>query len=462
MRAGAASRKSGRPASQESPAGPMDAAPETRMLKIVIVVIVALSILGVGGAIGLMQVGGPEGLRKRLTPATEPARVLVEPARRGDLRRTINAPGAIEPKHMVQVSAEVSARIVALPFGEGDAVREGDVVCRLDSEDLQARLDAAESRVRSQESQLDGTKAELELALLELGRLQELLDTNDIAKTEYDVANTRVLQARSSVAVIEAGIEAARADVRAAKRDLENAVIVSPITGRIVNLPMEVGETVLGTFNNQGSLIMEIADLGQMLMQARIDETSVGLVREGQSADVRLLAYGDRIFQGVIERVGLQRRIYSDGTSYVQAEILVEQGEDDLLRTGLTSNADIHVETVRDALIVPSQAVLDRRVDSLPDTVRRSPLVDRLRTFTTVVYVLDNGAARARPVRAGVSDLTDTVILEGLEEGDSVITGPFRVLRDLDEKTAVTVDDPSAPAEPTEEGAADAGQTTPG
>ncbi len=431
------------------------------MIKTLVVIAVVLITLGVVGAIGVMQMGGPEGIRERFTPKAEDVRVVAEPARLSDLRRTINAPGAIEPRHMVQISAEVSARIMALPFSEGQAVREGDVICRLDSIDLQARLDAAESRVRSQESQLDGAKAELELALLELGRLQELLDTKDIAKTEYDSANTRALQARSSVAVIEAGIEAARADVRAAKRDLENAVIVSPINGRIVNLPMEVGETVLGTFQNQGSLIMEIADLGKMVMQARIDETSVGLVREGQTADVRLLAYGDRIFEGVVERVGLQRRIFTDGTSYVQAEVLLEQGEDDLLRTGLTANADIHVETVRDAIVVPSQAVLDRRVENLPESVRTSPLVDRLRTFTTVVYVLEGTKARARPVRAGVSDLTDTVILEGLEEGDSIIVGPFRVLRDLDDGDEVKADQSAADtdASPEPEEAGDAGQT---
>lgn len=436
------------------------------MLKTVAVVLVVLITLGVGSALGLMQMGGPEGLRERFTPQVEAARVIVEPARRSDLRRTINAPGAIEPKHMVQISAEVSARIVALPFGEGESVREGDVICRLDAIDLQARLDAAESRVRSQQSQLDGARAELELAQLELGRLQELLDTRDIAKTEFDAANTRVLQARSSVAVIEAGIEAAEADVRAAKRDLENAVIASPIDGRIVNLPVEVGETVLGTFQNQGSLIMEIADLGTMLMQARIDETSVGLVHEGQTADVRLLAYGDRVFEGVVERVGLQRRVFTDGTSYVQAEVLVEQGDGDLLRTGLTANADIYVDTVRDAIVVPSQAVLDRRVENLPDAVRGSPLVDRLRTFTTVVYVLEDGFARARPVKTGVSDLTDTVILEGLEAGDAIITGPFRVLRELEDGKAVTEDDvegseaEAADDQTPDEGAGDAETTS--
>lgn len=435
------------------------------MLKTVAIVLVVLITLGVASALGLMQMGGPEGLRERFTPKVEPSRVIVEPARQSDLRRTINAPGAIEPKHMVQISAEVSARIVALPFGEGDSVRVGDVICRLDAIDLQARLDAAESRVRSQESQLEGARAELELAMLELGRLQELLDTKDVAKAEYDAANTRALQSRSSVAVIEAGIEAARADVRAAKRDLENAVIASPIEGRIVNLPVEVGETVLGTFQNQGSLIMEIADLGTMLMQARIDETSVGLVREGQAADVRLLAYGDRVFEGIVERVGLQRRVFSDGTSYVQAEVLVEQGDGDLLRTGLTANADIYVDTVRDAIVVPSQAVLDRRVENLPDSVRGSPLVDRQRTFTTVVYVLEGGVARARPVRTGVSDLTDTVILEGLEQDDPVVTGPFRVLRELEDGDAVVEDDidegDSADDQTPDEGAGDAA-TTPG
>lgn len=426
------------------------------MLKVLGISMGVLVVLGVGGAVGLMGMGGPKGLRDRLTPKVEPPRVVVQSATRGDLRQTINAPGSLEPKRMVQITAQVSARIVALPFEEGDTVREGDVVCRLDAEDLQARLDAAESRLRSQQSQRQGALAEFELAQLELGRVQELFDTGDVAKTELDNARARFLQAQSSVSVIEAGIEAARADVRAARRDLENSVITSPITGRIVNLPVEVGETVLGTFNNQGSLIMQIADLSTMLMRARVDETSVGLVREGQRAEVRLLAYRDRVFEGVVERVGLQRRIFTDGTSYVQADVLVTQGEDDLLRTGLTANADIHVETVRDAIVVPSQAVLDRRVEGLPDTARFSPLVDRLRTFATVVYVVEDGVAKVRPVRAGVSDLTDTVILEGLVEGDRVVTGPFRVLRDLEDGKLLWVDEGQAGEGPLGEGDASA------
>ncbi|MEO1007201.1 MAG: efflux RND transporter periplasmic adaptor subunit [Planctomycetota bacterium] len=418
------------------------------MVKWLIAVVVVLLLLGGVGVLAIGQLGGPGAIQARFQPTDNATEVIIETVSRGDLLRTVNAPGSVEPSSRVQISAEVSARIVALPFEEGQTVRAGDIVCRLDAEDLQARLDAAQSRLRSQQAQLRGAEAELELSLLEMGRVQELYDTRDIPKTEYDATTARKLQAESSLAVIEAGIEAAQADVRAAQRDLDNAVISSPIDGHIVALPVEVGETVLGTFNNQGSLIMEIADLGTMVMRARVDETSVSLVREGQAAQVRLLAYADRVFDGVVERVGLQRRVYTDGTSYVEAEVLVRQAEGDLLRTGLTANADIQVETVRDAIRVPSQAVLDRRTESLPPAVRGAEEVDRTRTFATVVYVVEDGRVRVRPVRAGVSDLSSTVILSGLSEGERVITGPFRALQDMDDGQQVV-----------EEGSQEAGES---
>jgi len=426
-------------------------------VKVVLVIVGVLVVLGGAGALGVSQLGGVEALRGRLAPQPDLPEVIVEPVGRGDLLRTVNAPGSVEPRTRVQISAEVSARIIALPFEEGDVVRKGDVVCRLDAEDLQARLDSAQSRLRSQESQLQGAQAELELARLELGRVSELYDTGDIAKAEYDSAQARLLQAESNVAVVKAGIETAQADIRAARRDLANTVIASPMDGHIVALPVEVGETVLGTFNNQGSLVMEIADLESMVMRARVDETSVSLVDEGQSADVRLLAYPGRVFEGVVRRVGLQRRVHTDGTSYVEAEIAIAQDEGDLLRTGLTANADIRVETVRDAVRVPSQAVLDRRVESLPPAVRDAPEVDATRTFTRVVYVYEDGLARVRPVTVGVSDLINTVVTGGLEEGERVITGPFRVLQDVEDGQAVALEgaDAEGPGSGTE-GASDA------
>jgi len=193
-----------------------------------------------------------------------------------------------------------------------------------------------------------------------------------------------------------------------------------------------VGETVLGTFNNAGSVIMVIADLSRMLMRARVDETNIAPVQAGQKAKVYVLSYPDEHFEGVVQRVHLTREIYQDGTNFVEAEILVQKAEGELRFSGLNANADIEVQTLRDVVIVPSQAVADRRIDEMDvDVVRASPFADTGRTFARVVYRFVDGKAVATPVSVGSSDLTRTVILGGLSTGDEIITGPYRVLADL-------------------------------
>jgi HlyD family secretion protein len=169
-----------------------------------------------------------------------------------------------------------------------------------------------------------------------------------------------------------------------------------------------------------------------MLMKARVDETNIAPVKPGQHAKVYLNAYAKEPLEGTVDMVSLHRELDRDGTGYVEVEILISQREGEVLRTGLTGNVDIDVEVFKDVLKVPSQAVLDRRVDELPkDLVDSSPLIDKNKTFARVSYRVEDGKATPVPVSIGSSDLTHTMILAGLAEGDKIITGPYRVLESL-------------------------------
>ena len=411
------------------------------MVKLLVGLAVAGAVLGGGGLLALQAAGGVDGIRERLNKTKLPPEVRTEIVSRGDLTRVVNAPGLIEPETSVDISARVSATITALPFKVGDEVKRGDVVVRLDAEDLQARLDAAQARLRAEEARMAGAQAELRLAELDLGRRRELYDSKDVPKAELDATEAQYNRAMSNLKAAEANIESARANVVEAQRDLDNAVIASPIDGVITAMNMEVGETVLGTFNNAGSVIMVIADLSRMLMRARVDETNIAPVQAGQKAKVYVLSYPDQHFEGVVQRVHLTRQIYRDGTSYVEAEILVEKAEGELRFTGLNANADIEVQTLRDVVIVPSQAVVDRRIDEMDvEVVRASPFADTGRTFARVVYRFVDGKAIAAPVSVGSSDLTRTVILGGLSAGDEIIIGPYRALADLKHEADVRGD----------------------
>lgn len=366
-------------------------------------------------------------------------RVRVAEIVRGDLVRTINAPGTIEPESMVDISAQVSARIIALPFEEGDQVSEGDVIVRLDDRDLAAALDAALARARAEEARLAGAHADLAEARAELTRQQGLYETKDISLAALEASEARYKRAESNLTQITESIEIARANIRQAEKDKDNTVITSPIDGIVTALNAEVGElVVIGTLNNPGSIIMQIADLSKILVLTRVDENNVSLVEAGQNAKVYLNAYPDKNFSGKVRFMKLQRELWRDGSGYVQAEIMLDDVGEERLYNGLTANVDISVQTLDDILKVPSQAVVDRRIDDLPDdVVQGNPNVDLSKTFTRVVYIYENEKAIARPVTIGSSDLTDTVVLSGLTEGETIIVGPFSVLRELKHEDSV-------------------------
>ena len=420
--------------------------------RVIIVLGVAAATIA-GAAYGVLQSPVGERLRGGGPDAETGTLVVTEPAALGDIVRTVSAPGSIEPRTNVQVSSQVSARVLALPFREGDRVRSGDVVVRLDPQNLVAALDSARAGLRGQEARLDGSEARLITARLEFERIRSLFETGDVTRAELEAAEANHLQARSDKRALEHAIEQARAQIVQAEKDLENTTIASPIDGVIVALNAEVGETVIvGTTNNPGSVIMEIADLSNMLLRASVDEANIAPIRIGQDATVYLNAYPDREYRGTVRQIGLKRRVAQDGTGTFEVEIAMELDEGETLYSGLTASTDIAVEKFLDAVRVPSQAVLDRRVDDLPADIRAgNPLVDLNKTFARVVYRVVDGKTVVTPVRAGASDLTHTQIVEGLSAGDEVVTGPFRVLTTLAHDAAVRTDD-SAPESDGEDG----------
>lgn len=412
------------------------------MLKWVIGIIVVLVLLG--GAAGFLVTSTPLGdsLRgvQREPEATE---VRIDKASSGSLIRTVNAPGAIEPRLQVEISAKVSSRILELPLREGAEVRTGDVVARLDPEELTARLDSARAQLRASQASLTGdqarlagARASLAQATAEYGRQKELADTGDIARSVLEAAESNYSQSLSNVAQLEAGIESANAQIAIsqaqideAQKNLDNAVVRAPMDGTITDLRVEVGEVVLGTRDNMGTVMMVIADRSEMLVKAQVDESNIAQIKPGQNVRVYINAYEDKEYTGTVERVDLTRQIAQGGTGFFETEIALKMEEGERLFSGLTANVDIEVQTFEGVLRVPSQCVLDRRIDEMPAVViNDNPRVDRNKTFCRIVFRLVDGKAVATPVEVGASDLTHTAIIAGLSEGDVVVSGPYRVL----------------------------------
>lgn len=430
------------------------------MWKWITALIVVFVILGgcVGGGIWAAKSGKLKDLQEQFNPGMKPLEVRLEKPRRGDLIRTISAPGSIDPRTKVDISAQVSARIVALLSREGQRVRKGDVLVRLDADDLVAALDSSKAQLASEEARLVGVRAAMENTEREMRRMKELLDTNDVSLSEFEAMKTNYEQAKSSYEQTLNQIDIAKANIKRAEKDLANTTIQASIDGVVTHLDAEVGElVVVGTLNNPGSVIMQLADLSDMLMKAKVDEANIAPVTGGQRCRVFINAYPGKEFVGQVERVRPTKQLDKDGTTYFETEIRVELPKDNGLR-GMLSNVDIEVETLRDVIKVPTQAILDRAVEDLPASIRNNPIVDKNKKFARVVFVVKDGKAVPLPVTVGSSDLTDTVVLAGLTGDETIIVGPYRSLIGLKADQAVRekIDEPAGetggkpPAKPEE------------
>ena len=386
----------------------------------------------------------------------------------GELVELVGAPGEIEPKTVVKISAKTSARIVSLPFDEGDMVSAGDpdrgsgasVLVRLDSKDLesqllsaranrnaqQAQIEVEKARIASQKAQLAGIEAELERLRKDLERKKELLSSNDISESSFDTVNANYNSQKANrdalkhtidsmelnLVVLRHNIDAADARIDQAKEALSYTTIVSPIDGIITKKNAKVGEIAMtGTMNNPGTVIVEVADLSQMLLIAQVDEADIGKIEVGQKAKIYVQAFADHVFTGVIDSIALTHSLSNSGTKYFRTEILLDKDEVTLY-SGLTAHVDIETKRHEGVMKVPTQAVLARQVDALPLDIREgNENIDTSKTYATVVYCFENGKAVVKPVTIGAGDLTHTIIESGIGGDDKVVIGPYKVLESL-------------------------------
>lgn len=400
------------------------------MWKWLLAIVLVLVLLAGGGVVYAVQSGAFKDMVARFNPEGQGTKVRLEPAAKGNLVRTISAPGVIEPRTKVDISAQIAARITALPFREGEMVKTGDVLVRLDAIEYVAQLESAKAQKKSEEARLEGVRASLANAESELGRRRELFASKDISKAELDQAEAEYRRAESNYRASLSAIDIAAANIIRAQKDVDNSTILAPFDGVVTKLNAEVGELVLvGTLNNAASVIMQVANMRDLLVKAKVDEANIAPVKPGQSAKVFLNSMPEKPFTAEVERVMMVREVDRDGTAFFETELRLNLPENESLLSGMTCNVDIAVETLYDVVLVPSQAVLDRKMDELPKTVLDSATnIDRQKKFARVVYVLEGGKAVAKPVSVGASDLTRTVILQGLDAEAKVVAGPFKAL----------------------------------
>ncbi|RMG65009.1 MAG: efflux RND transporter periplasmic adaptor subunit [Calditrichaeota bacterium] len=350
--------------------------------------------------------------------------VYTEKVFRADITQEVTGNGRIYPEKEVKISARVPGRIIALNAEEGDSVHAGQVLVRLEQEQYLASLHRAKSN-------LMGAKANLKLAKSELERTRDLYAKKLVSQAELQSAEARYEQALSQLQQAEAG-------VKEAEDALAKTVIATPIDGVVIQKNKEVGEIALGS-EFQADVILVVADLSQMEARVEVNENDIVNVSLGDTARVEIDAFPDTTFLGVVSEISNSASTRGQGTveEVTNFEVrirLLEQVPE--FRPGMSATADIATETHRQVLNVPIQAVTVREQETLKEKAgpeksskeKTPPSAKKKAELTEVVFVVKNGIAEMRPVKLGLSNDSYYEVLSGVEEGEAVVTGPYKIL----------------------------------
>lgn len=376
-----------------------------------------------------------------------------------DLVATVTANGNIRANRTVDISSDVTGRVVALNVVEGDEVAEGDLLLRIDPTASQAAMSRAEAALSQARSQVSQQEASLVRAQRDYERVNGLWvrDSLLVSRQQVEDAHSSMEVARATLDAARQGVEQARATVEEARDRLAKTTIRAPISGRVTRLNIELGETaVIGTMNNPGSLLLTISDLGAVEAVMQVDETDVPRISLGDSALVDIDAFRDREFRGVVSRIGNSAvRPPSQGaagqTTTIDFEVVITLLDPPVqLRPDLSATADIVTETATGALSVPIIAltVRDRSADpsapSAADTAGSGtgrPMGPVARAAQQRpeegVFVVRDGRVTFVPVEVGIAGQDYFEIRSGVQVGDTVVSGPYQRIRELRDGDAV-------------------------
>ncbi len=373
---------------------------------------------------------------------TKGEKVYAEPVRPRKIESVVTAPGEVDPKVKVNISAHIVGKIERIYFQEGDPVRKGQKLVDLERPAYQAQRERARAELANRRIEVQRAKAALSNAELTHRRAVNLRQQGIQAQELFDRAQLDLANASAAAQSSEEGVRQAAALLQQAETDLSHTTIVSPIDGKAVQLNAHEGEVVVnGTMNNPGSVIAVIADLSSILVAAEVGETEVVAIRLGLPAKVHVDAVPDKEYLGHVAEIGSSAAVRQGagaGIRYFKVKVALDN-PDERLRPGMTSQVSIITSTAGNALAIPIQSV----VESVPPSKLKKKGGDEQEDENIpkkkYVFVIKDGKAKMIEVTTGISDATHVAILSGVKAGDQVVTGPFRILKKLKDGDAVEV-----------------------
>ncbi len=421
---------------------------------------------------------------------------------RQDLTATVTASGEIKPKNYINLGANAMGPLTEIDVKEGDHVKKGQVVAKIesiqagadvlaqkaaintslsDSAAAEAGMKAMEDGIATAQAGLERAKAELQRTKVNLDRAQQLAKDKLISQQDYDQrqaeyataaasineAQTRIAQAKSQQIQSRENMTSAQRRVGQMQAGLtrfsdilQKHLVMSPIDGVVTNLPVRTGETVVqGIQNSAASTIMTIADMSLITAEVKVDETDIVNVKLDQIADITIDAIPNKTFKGHVIEIGNTAILRSTGLAASQSAVSSQEAKDfkvvialdnppEEIRPGLSCTSKIVTATRQKVLTIPIQALTVRQLGDLdPPSKKRAapaqldPAAEKARKEELQgVFIVKAGKAQFQKVSTGITGATDIEVLTGLGESDQIVTGSYKVIRTLRNEARVKVD----------------------
>jgi HlyD family secretion protein len=402
-----------------------------KLIWLVLAVVVLVTLLLVGRSLGWFGKQG-DGKEVEITK--------IEPI---DIVETVAATGKIQPEVEVKLSSEVSGEIIELPVKEGQQVKKGDLLVKINPDLIQAAVSQSQAGLQNIRAQLAQAEANLKNAQLNYNRNKELFEKGVISKSEWDRSVNEYESAQASKQSAYYNVQSAAANVKQSLDNLERTTIYAPMDGTISKLSVELGERVVGTAQMAGTEIVRVANLSNMEVEVDVNENDIVKVSLGDSTIVEVDAYLKREFKGLVTEIAnsAENAISVDQVTNfkVKVRILPESYADltegkpesySPFRPGMTATVDIITNAKEKVTGVPISAIVIKTDTSC--TKKRSGASKEITTADVkkfeCVFVKDGDKARLRVVTTGIQDDSNIEITSGLKEGDIVITGPYNTV----------------------------------
>jgi len=384
--------------------------------------------------------------------ATKEVEVEIGNVRKASIIEKVSGSGAIQPEVEIRLSPDVAGEIIELNVMEGDSVFDGQLLVRIRPDNLRSVLDRTKAtynqqvaNLASQEAQLQRAMANFERAKQDFDRVKRLFDEKVVSEADYQAADANYKIAQNELEAARQGVQAAKfivesslASVQEAEENVRLTNVFSPTNGTVSELKVERGERVVGTQQQAGTEMMTIANLNNMEVRVNINENDIIRINQGDTAiiDVDAYAFAKTKFKGVVTSVANTANPKANQDAVTEflvkikilnesyAQLAAQNKGRSPFRPGMTASVDILTNRKDNVISVPLSAVTTRPKDG------STPAIGTSFTGETkeVVFINDNGIAKMVDVVTGVSDFDRIEILEGLQEGQEVISGPYFIL----------------------------------